>query len=98
FGLVLYELATGHRPFEGDAGPTLHNVILTKTRVSAEELNPKLPAKLAQIINKALENNRELRYRTVSEMRTDLEILKREMELRSPLRWSVMVGAPVLAL
>src|SRR5271157_5552839 len=44
FGLVLYEMATGHRAFEGDTGPALHNAILTQTPVALRELNPKLPA------------------------------------------------------
>jgi eukaryotic-like serine/threonine-protein kinase len=98
FGLVLYEMATGHRAFEGDTGPALHSAILRQTPVPARQLNPELPAKLGQIINRALEKNRDARYQTVSELRADLEILKREMEPRNPLRWLAMVGAPVFAL
>jgi eukaryotic-like serine/threonine-protein kinase len=97
-GLVLYEMATGHRAFEGDTGPALHNAILTRTPVSARQLNPQLPAKLGQIIAKALEKNRDARYQTVSDMRTDLEILKHETERRNPLRRWMLGSALVLAL
>ena len=98
FGLVLYEMATGHRAFEGTTGPALHSAILTETPLPARELNPKLPAKLGKIITKTLEKNRDARYQNVSELRADLEVLKREMAPRSPLRGLVMVGAPVFAL
>ena len=98
FGLVLYEMATGHRAFEGDTGLALRNAILTQTQAPARELNPKLPAKLGQIIAKMLEKNRDARYQNVPEVRADLETLKRELAPRSPLRWLVMVGAPVFAL
>ena len=86
FGLVLYEMATGHRAFEGETGPALHNAILTQAPVPARQLNPGLPAKLGQVIAKALEKSRGARYQTVSEVRTDLEGLKRETERRNPLR------------
>ena len=69
FGLVLYEMATGHRAFEGNTGPALHSAILTQTPVPVRQLNPGLPAKLGQIISKALEKNRDGRYQTVSDMR-----------------------------
>jgi len=94
FGLVLYEMATGHRAFEGDTGPALHNAILTQFPIPARQLNAEVPAKLGQIIAKALEKNRAARYQTVSDMRTDLEILKHETERRNPLgRWML---APAL--
>jgi eukaryotic-like serine/threonine-protein kinase len=98
FGLVLYEMATGHRAFEGDTGPALHNAILTQAPVRAQQLNPQLPAKLGQIISKALEKNRDARYQTVSDMRTDLEILKRETERRNPVRRWMLAPALVFAL
>jgi len=97
FGLVLYEMATGHRAFEGDTGPALHSAILTQTAVPVRQLNPKLPAKLGQVIAKALEKNRDARYQTVSDMRADLEILKHETE-RNPLRRWMVGSALVLAL
>jgi serine/threonine protein kinase len=98
FGLVLYEMATGHRAFEGDTGPALYTAILTQTPVPVRELNPKLPAKLRQIITKTLEKNRDKRYRNVQDLRGDLEILKRELVPRSQLRRLVTLGAPVFAL
>jgi eukaryotic-like serine/threonine-protein kinase len=98
FGLVLYEMATGHRAFEGETGPALHRAILTQTPVPARQLNPKLPAKLGQIIGRALEKNRDARYQTVPEIRTDLEILKHETERRSPLRRWMLAPALVFAL
>ncbi|MGA8436835.1 MAG: protein kinase [Candidatus Sulfotelmatobacter sp.] len=98
FGLVLYEMATGHRAFEGDTGPALHSAILTQTPLPARQLNPDLPAKLGHIISKALEKNRDTRYQTVSDMRTDLEILKYETERRNPVRWWMLASALVFVL
>jgi eukaryotic-like serine/threonine-protein kinase len=91
-GLVLYEMATGHRAFEGDTGPALHSAILTQTPVPARQLNPELPAKLGQTIDKALEKNRAARYQTVSELRADLENLKRGIESRKQLRWGMLTA------
>jgi serine/threonine protein kinase len=98
FGLVLYEMATGRRAFEGDTGAALHSAILTQTPVPVRELNPKLPAKLGQIITKTLEKNRDRRYQNVQDLRGDLGILKRELVPRSQLRRLVTLGAPVFAL
>jgi len=98
FGLVLYEIATGHRAFEGDTGSALHSAILTQTPLPARQRNAELPAKLGQIIAKALEKNRDARYQTVSDMRTDLEILKHETERRNPLRRWMPASALVFAL
>ena len=78
FGLVLYEMATGQQPFTGDTAPTLHEAILKQSPVPAQQLNPALPPKLEGIIHRALEKDREARYQTASEMRTDLETLKRD--------------------
>jgi serine/threonine protein kinase len=97
-GLVLYEMATGHRAFEGDTGPALHNAILTQTPVPARQLNPALPAKLGQVIAKTLEKNRDARYQTVSEMRADLATLKLEIERRNPVRRWMPASALVSAL
>jgi serine/threonine protein kinase/Tol biopolymer transport system component len=98
FGLVLYEMATGHRAFEGDTGAELQSAILKQTPVPARQLNPELPAKLGRIIGKALEKNRDARYQTVSDLRTDLETLKHETERRNPLSWWMLVAAFVFAL
>jgi Tol biopolymer transport system component len=93
FGLVLYEMATGKRAFGGDTGPVLREGILNQMPSPARKLNPELPAKLEEIIQKALEKDRESRYQSASDLRTDLEILKRQMALRHLPRWAVVSGS-----
>ena len=73
FGLVLYEMATGQRAFTGDTAPILHDAILRQTPAPARQVNPDLPPKLEQIINRALEKERELRYQSATEMRVALQ-------------------------
>ncbi|HET8926003.1 MAG TPA: protein kinase, partial [Candidatus Acidoferrum sp.] len=98
FGLVLYEMATGKRAFAGDTRPELQEAILTKTPSPAREVNPKLPAKIEKIIGRALEKDREARYQSAAEMRTDLEPLQREIEPKHRARWRELAAASVVVL
>jgi non-specific serine/threonine protein kinase len=80
FGVVLYEMSTGLRPFRGDTSAAIFNAILNQAPEPPIQLNPILPAKLGEIIEKALEKDPRLRYQHASDMRTDLERLKRDAE------------------
>jgi eukaryotic-like serine/threonine-protein kinase len=80
FGAVLYEMATGALPFRGESTGVIFDSILNRAPASAVRLNPDLPAELERIINKALEKDRNLRYQHASEIRTDLQRLKRDTE------------------
>jgi serine/threonine protein kinase/predicted Zn-dependent protease len=80
FGVVLYEMATGALPFRGESTGLILDGIMNRTPLSALRLNPDMPPKLEDIIDRALEKDRELRYQHASEMRSELLRLKRDSE------------------
>jgi eukaryotic-like serine/threonine-protein kinase len=112
FGVVLYEMATGTLPFRGESSGVIFNAILERLPVSPIRINPDIPPKLEDIITKCLEKDRNLRYQHASDIRTDLQRLKRDTESsKSPaviesapfarnkrLRWIAGAGSLVAAL
>jgi eukaryotic-like serine/threonine-protein kinase len=83
FGIVLYEMATGTLPFRGDSSALITNSILTRAPVPPLRLNPDIPAKLEDVILRALEKDRTLRYQDAADMRSELRRLKRDTESSS---------------
>jgi len=106
FGAVLYEMCTGMLPFRGDTSGVIFESILNRAPAPAVRLNPDIPAVLEQVINKCLEKDRNLRCQHASEVRADLQRLKRDTESRKftpvgtpMLRWSrrtILIGTVAL--
>jgi serine/threonine protein kinase/Tol biopolymer transport system component len=108
FGAVLYEMCTGMLPFRGESSGVIFKAILDGTPPSPVRLNPNLPVELERVIDKCLEKDRNLRYQHASEIRTDLQRLKRDTDSRKfagvteskawagypHLRWVAVLGVP----
>jgi serine/threonine protein kinase/outer membrane protein assembly factor BamD (BamD/ComL family) len=80
FGVVLYEMATGHRTFSGNTSAVIFEAILNREPRAPMELNPEIPPEVERIIAKALEKDRHLRYQTAADIRADLQRVRRERE------------------
>lgn len=109
FGAVLYEMATGRMAFPGKTAASVHDGILNRTPAPASVVNQGLPPKLDEIIAKALEKDRKLRYQSAADIRTDLQRLKRDSgraavpgaetgvrPARRWIRWLALAGATLL--
>jgi Tol biopolymer transport system component/tRNA A-37 threonylcarbamoyl transferase component Bud32 len=92
-GVVLYEMATGRQAFPGSTAAAVFDGILHKAPTSPVQLNAELPVKFEEIINKALEKNRELRYQSAAELRADLKRLKRDTDSGRTGATAVLLGA-----
>lgn len=80
FAVVLYEMGTGQLPFRGDTSGVVFEGILNRTPTPALRINPDLPPKFEEIVQKGFEKDRNLRYQHAADMRTDLQRLKRDLD------------------
>jgi tetratricopeptide (TPR) repeat protein/predicted Ser/Thr protein kinase len=92
FGLVLYEMATGQQTFSGNTSAEIFDAILNRTPVAPVRLNPAVPRKLEDVITRALEKDPNLRFQHASDMRSDLQRVKRDSESGRPAVVSGMAG------
>jgi serine/threonine protein kinase len=107
YGAMLYEMCTGALPFRGDTSALIFNAILERPPVPPVRINPEVPHRLEEVINKALEKDCRLRYQHASEIRTDLQRLKRDTESGKTVasgatiprwsRWTIVISAMALA-
>jgi serine/threonine protein kinase len=97
FGLILYEMATGQRAFSGNTAAILKDAILNNTPAPVHDLNPRLPPKLEEIANKAIEKDRERRYQSAAKVRTDLKILAhRTQHGLARRRWKLLLTTAIV--
>jgi eukaryotic-like serine/threonine-protein kinase len=107
YGAMLYEMCTGTLPFRGDTSALIFNAILERPPVPPVRINPEVPQKLEEVINKTLEKDCRLRYQHASEIRTDLQRLKRDTESGKTVasgaaiprwsRWTIVISKMALA-
>jgi Tol biopolymer transport system component len=97
FGAVLYEMATGRRAFSGSTSAVVFNAILSQAPTPAFRVNPDLPPKLEEIINRAMEKDRDLRYQSASDLRSELKRLKRDTSSGTPTAVAPASGTVLLA-
>ncbi len=97
FGAVLYEMTTGTMPFRGDTSAAIFNAILERPPISPVRLNPDISSKLEDIINKALEKDRNLRYQHAADLRADLQRLKRDTDSGRSAAAAAPSSAPLAA-
>ncbi len=96
FGLVLYEMATGQRAFSGETSAAVHDAIVNNSPIPMRELNSAVPAKFVAIIDKALEKDREHRYRSAAEMLGDLQQVNAKQWVRVPAKWKRYAAAALI--
>ena len=95
-GTVIYQMATGHLPFSGNTSAVIFSAILERDPVPASQINPTIPPKLQEIIDKLLDKDRDLRYQSAADLRGDLKRLKRDTESGHTPRQVVAPSGPAI--